>query len=953
MRTHTNRSAGSLRWFLLVLLGLASIGSGPARAQTSPSQQYSFVGRSLPLSAAIEQLVNLTRIDLYYDTPLVVGKRSNCVIQEASAEEVLRCILEDTGLDFIRLSSGVYVITPRTETPPLFGKLRGIVVDADTGEPLPNAHVMLAEASTGTTANEAGMFAFARLKPGPYLVTATYVGYRSGSASVHVPPGGDTQAHLALESEPVLVAPLVVDGLQWRLPSETLGQADLGQEALLRAPSVGGSDVLLGLNMMLGVRVNDATADVHVQGGETGEHQLRLDGAPVFLPLGFASFVGPFSPFAVGGVSVHKAGFGASEGSQISGVIDIEQELSFPEPKRVDLQLDPLSLNARVGLHRRAGDNLQATVMAAGRTSLWELFAPASLQSLLDRWNIPDPFLKVAFDRSESGNPQYREFRSSGNPGIGFTDLHLASRLRFGLLHSLHSSFYWGTNHLGSDLADTTSLSLPSDPAGDAGAEPFRDRFTWQTGVAQTRYETVIGSRTLAALRLRGSYYRVSHTYNVPDSLVHRADDVDEALLRSTLDASIRPDDGNRIYEVAAEAALDHALGQRHTAQVGLELVRTGSRFVVLGTQRYPIQHEYAAWRVAGYAEDAWTIRPFLTLEGGSRLTYLPSHHAFYAEPRGTLRLDIRRSPLGPWSMRLSTGLYRQFVNQFDISSRSPGALLSSTRFWIVADSTIRPPKATHVAAEWLFKPSERWTLRLEGYHKRQHHTLAINYAARLDEGPTTELEQGDFIKASRGTVTGAGVQLARTLGPGRIEARYEYTNARRIIPGFFEGEPRAAPWNEPHRVELALDVVPLREITLLARWRGVWGRAWGFRQSYYDYLGAFGSKQGAELPVDPKVDRQIRFYELLRPDEHRLTPILQLDLSVAYARRIDRTTLQLRADVLNVLNRDNEAEWYLRYDELVYTGEVESPDVPSGYLLKARRPLLPRLVSVALRLTF
>lgn len=956
MCTFLHRSAPLLRWSLLLLWSLALLSPEATRAQGyTPPATYSMVVRGVPLHTALEQLVSQAQIDLSYDPALVAGQRTSCVRERATAEELLRCLLQDTGLDFYRLSSGTYVLTVTTETAPRYGQLSGIVVDAETGQPLPQAHVLLSLGQTGTTANDAGMFAFARLRPGRYVVTASYVGYHFGSATVVVPPGGRAQTQLQLHAEPVLVAPIVVDGIDWRLPSASLGTATRSQEELLRPPGGGGSASLLaGLNAMLGVRVSDATADIHVQGGETGEHQLRLDGAPVFLPLSFASFVGPFSPFAIGRVTIHKAGFDASEGSQIAGVIDLAHDLTLDRPERVDVQLDPLSLNVRASLQRGRPGGLHATLTTAARYGLWDLYAPPALAGLLRQWNTTDPFLLTAYDRT-TDNPLFRVDSTTGDPGIGFLDLHAAGRIRFGLLQSLHTSAYWGRSQLGSNLAQGREpLARDAfDPAADGTPAPYRDRFTWETGVAQARYETVLGTRTLASLRLRGSYYRVRHDYSVPDSTVTSLDAAaaDEAARSAGTHLLARPDDGNRVHEVAVGVQVDHALGDRHSVRWGTELIHNGNRFVVLGTQRFPIRHASSTWRVAGYLEDEFALAAGASVEAGSRLTYLAAHRRVYPEPRLAFRLDRPGGRLGAWSLRLSTGLYRQFVNQLDISSRSPRTLLSSTRFWLVADSTVRPPMATHLAGELLWEPAPAWTVRLEGFLKQQQHILAVDYATQAG-ADAVDMQQRAFLRASRGFVRGAGLQVERRLGAaGRAEVRYEYSRAERTNADFFEGQSQRAPWNEPHRLELGLDVMPLPYLTLLARWRGIWGRTWGFRQAYYDFYGAIKDREGTDLPASllEKIFRQDALYHFGRPDAHRLDPFYQLDLSLAYTRPLGGLHLQLRADLLNVLDRTNAAEWYLVYNPETYY----RPDVTGGYLERGTRPLLPRHLSLALRLTW
>lgn len=934
-----------------VVAALVVVVSWQSAVAQDAKERYSLVVRGAPLDDALETLVARTRIDLAYDPPLVRGKQANCAEENATAEDLLRCVLKGTDLDFYRLSSGLYVLTPKAETVPLYGRLRGIVVDAETRQPLPNAHVMLADQANGTAANDAGMFAFPRLRPGRYIVLATYVGYETATVAVEVPAGGDAQAELALEAEPLVVQPIVIDGLQWRLPSADLGTESVVQEDLLRNPSSGASDVLVGLSSLLGVRVSDATADIHVQGGETGEHQLRLDGAPVFLPLNFASFVGPFSPFAIGRLTVHKAGFSASEGSQISGVIDIRHDLNVRERTRVDVQADPLSANARISLVRGQHGGMHSTVTAAGRVGLWSLYSPQALQNLLEDWNTTDPFLFTLFDRTDD-NPQFaiREDATAGNPGIGFRDVHLASRVRFGLLKSLHTSFYVGQSRLGSDLADPDAAPpiATSDVLERAASEPFRDLFIWDTGVGQSHYETVFSGRAMARMGVRGSFYRVRHDYSVPDT---------------TRGTGIGPngeeltpiDDGNRVFEVAAEGRFDYVLNRSHSFTSGVELIQTGTRFAILGTQREPIRHNSSSWRAAAFLEDEISLGERFSIDLGTRLTYLPTHERAFFEPRLAVRFDQPSSEIGRWSARVSTGRYRQYINQFDVSSRSPRALLSSTRFWLAtADPDLEPPAASHLSGELLWNPGRKWTVRLEGYFKNQDNILAIDYSTQ--PGNNENMRQRDFLVESEGTVRGAGAQIQRSIGPGRAEVRYEYNDAQRKIEGSFECrthqdcDPIYAPWNEPHRVEFALDLVPWKRLTLLTRWKGVWGRTWGFRQGYYDFVGAFASIAD-DLPPEliPKAENQINRYRLDHPDEHELEPIYQLDLSAAYTQPLtDGSTLQLRVDVLNVLDRENVSEWHLAFDPEKYFQQNEE----GGYLQKENRPLLPRLVSVAVKWT-
>ena len=899
-------------------LGLLALGPAAAQ-QTDVRPTFSFVLRGVPLEDALQQLVRTARVDLAYDPALVAGERAYCVAEAEPAEEVLRCILHGTGLDFYRLSSGMYVVTPTAQLPPRYGRLLGVVVDARTGAPLPDAHLLLADGAAGTTTNELGRFAFGGLKPGPYRLTASYVGYEPAVDSVVVAPDGTTSLEVEMAARPVVVEPVVIDGIQWRLPSTEMGAEAVDGD--LRP--AGSEDVVRGLDALMSVRVSDVTADVHVQGGEAGEHRFLLDGAPVYLPVNLGSLIGPFSPFAIGRLTVQKAGFGAEHGSQIAGVVQAEHALDAAAPRALDVQLDPMSLNARLQLRRPTSGHAGAALMTAARVGLWDAYRPRAVQRLLRDWDTVDPLMMAAFGPDvRSDDPAERYFRAvpeAGDPRLAFHDVHAASRLRFGLLRSLHASAYWGRRALDSDRGGPTLADVPA----------YRNAYAWENAVGQARYESVLSARLLLSARARGSYYRLRHGFGTGAS------------------ASPERTDGNRIREGGLEARVDYAAGDRVHLQGGLEGIHTSSRFRVQGTQPQPITHQFAAWRAASFLTGRVRLAPGLQMDAGLRLTYLDAQRRFYAEPRLALRLDQSESPIGPWSVRGAAGYYRQFVGQFDVSSLSPRALLPTTRVWMAVDSTVAPPEAYHLAAELLLRPAPTWTLRAEAYFKHQLHLLAVDYAARQPARTSGEaFPQRAFLVDGEGYAHGVAVRAEKRLGQGALRFGYEYGYVERGTDDLelFGGNFYVVPWNEPHRLEIALDWKPHRHVALLGRWRGIWGRAWGFHQAYYDFIGAYRTLAETIPPdVQASIGEHAEAYRLRRPTEHRLAPFYQLDLSLAYSRPLGGVGLQGRLDLLNVFDQRNVADWRLVADRDHYERR--------GLLRRDGRLVQPFTPSLAVRL--
>ena len=883
---------------------LAGFAPSVRAQQTTDPPRYTFVLTGIPLAEALNTLIDHTAINLIFETALVADKTAFCRAHQQPIEAVLSCVLHGTGLDYYRLSSGTYVVVVQPRQEARQGQITGQVLDRDTGDPVADAEVVLLEAHTGTATNRAGRFAFAGLKPGPHVLIVTHVAYESRVDTVWVPPDGRRRVGVPLQARTVLTAPVIVTGFTRRLPSETLGatRRDAGETALR-----GTGDIVRGMGAVVGVSLGDALSEVHVQGGGAGEHQYVLDNVTVFVPLKNGGFIGPFSPFALRQITVRKAGFGVTHGSELAGVIAVEHEVAPADTRGVLVQADPLSLNTRLNGAVGHDGGFRARWMAAGRLGLWNLFQSRRLDHVFETWSRPDAFLFDALRASRGDTLSLTPASGQSHPvAVGFSDLHAALRLKWGGVQSLYASYYRGDNTFGDDFH--AFRPLPGSEVREEEQEPHetevhetevQDRYAWTNTTAQLRYEQVLSGRLFATLEGWVSWYELAHPFDRTPF-----DAVVETTCPDTCLAALPREDFNDVVERGLRLRADVAASGRHVVTAGLEAVTTESEFQItldpFGEAPVfdPSRRQAVHWREAAFLEDRWALSERATLIPGLRLTYLDANRAVYAEPRLTFRYD---PGAGTWALRASAGLYRQFLHQFDVTTYNVTALLPSVRYWLPIARGESPPRAVHLTAAFLVRPAESWQFTVESYFKRQPHLRVLDYGER------TRTTLTDLLTDADGYAYGAAVTVERRTRRLHLTVQYEASVARRRVANRFGGAYVQTPWNAPNRLLAALDFTPLPGLTATLRWQGVAGRSWGFRQAYYDYL-----------EPDPAT-RRFGPYDLADPVAHKLPVFSQVDAGIAYSRTVGAFRTQARLQVLNLLDRRNVRDWSLLLVDGVY----------------------------------
>lgn len=200
------------------------------------------------------------------------------------------------------------------------GKIKGKVVDARTGDPLPGVNVLIVGTTMGAATDINGTFFILNVAPGTYKLRATMVGY-APSEVTNVKVFADLTATINFK-----LSQTVIKGKEVTVVAErpmiqrdaTASAAVMTSDDIAVAPVENFKDLMI---TKAGVSV-DAGGNLHIRGGRSGEIAYIVDGIANTNPFNNGLGV-EVATNAIAEMSVITGSFNAEYGQALSGVINI------------------------------------------------------------------------------------------------------------------------------------------------------------------------------------------------------------------------------------------------------------------------------------------------------------------------------------------------------------------------------------------------------------------------------------------------------------------------------------------------------------------------------------------------------------------------------------------------------------------------------------------------------
>ncbi|WP_412069676.1 carboxypeptidase-like regulatory domain-containing protein [Rubrivirga sp. IMCC43871] len=454
-----------------------------------------------PLREVIADVERRTDWRFLYADALVAGPHVSVRTTAEAFPDALARALDGQGVG-VEADAGrrriLLVPAPRAVRPPAPPSarqrpervVRGRVVDAETGRPLPFSTVSWAGGRRGVVADEGGAFVLTlrdREAMDATPLTASYVGYRPQSAA----PRGPSVA-FRLRGEAARAAPVVVDALALR----TLDPAWAERVQPGRYDALAEGSGVRALDVLPAVAPSALFSEGPVvRGSPSDAFEVRLDGVPIYNPRHLFGLVDAFNGDALRVAALHVGVAPARVEVAPGGAVDY-----------VTATGSPRVAEGRGGVSSVAARGAVSAPIRPGRTTL----LIGARHSLLGLTPGSGALVEQGLGAAPNTGPLPDGTASISDRVIDVT----ATEARFWDLHGALDDERPGggsttlTAYAGGDDTRLDALRTVARTAGDGlRQQPVATGNRWGSGAASLADRRPLGDRAVLASTMGGSLY--------------------------------------------------------------------------------------------------------------------------------------------------------------------------------------------------------------------------------------------------------------------------------------------------------------------------------------------------------------------------------------------------------------------------------------------------------------
>lgn len=854
--------------FSFIFLFISILGSAQV------PKRFSCDFQEVSLNEAFDVLASKYGFAINYAPERVKEYQVTVKFKNKQLEEGMTLILAQVPFRYKVSSTGHVIIIPDPKKdlappPPTVTSLRGIITDAETGEPLPYASIGVISTRRGTASNADGFFALRNLKGDSIEIEISHLGYKSVILSVR-----DLSELENLKVNMVRQATMLEGLILEDLPQSALelssqaGVARLDPKHLNGLPNLGQSDVFQALQLIPGISATSGTsANLMVRGGRTDQNLILFDDIPLYHLDHFYGIYSALNPLAVQSLKIYKGGFPAQYDGRTSSVIDVKSRVGNRYDATVEANVNLLSAN--LGVDVPIGDNLVWT--ATGRIAYNDVLN-TPLYSLLS-----NSYKVNRLDQDQNWVNFNKISENNWAPDFDFYDISSKLTWYASDRDILSTSVFFG--------GDALNIKLNESFESDKNFENYslNQSNTWTNNGFSFSWSRQWNDKWYSKTLFSTSDY--TNETDTHEDFSYGFKEEPE----TTYDFFFYNTKNNLLNDTRLKSLVTYQPSDRHFWEFGVEYnalntyyyeedLRTDSAL------NFTFSYETEGLRWSGYIQDAWTPRPGTRLAYGLRLNhYDPGGNAkLYWAPRISLDQEINKH----WKFKSAAGVYHQFVKKFQTDRFNT----NDQFLWVSADQDIFPvEQSLHVLSGLQWKHEDGWMVDIEAYWRK---TWGITEQFAWATYSGKEFIWQEFY--GKGTANAAGLDITLHKEKGAYRGWLSYSLGRVVhqIDGLNANNQFFAAQDQRHEINLV-------QMYTLGNW---------------NFSGTFLLGSGRPYSKPGTLGSTEEVINLNNLNTARLPAFSRVDIAATYGFEFKNLEGNIGASIYNLLNTSNIQYKYFGY---------------------------------------
>jgi len=820
----------------------------------SKNNSISFDFKSIKLKNAIDTLIYKHNIPIAYPD-VIYNPIINALCKDCNEDDVIKTILVDLDLKWEK-KTNQYIIFPSDNISQF--SISGIILDINSKEPIPYAHIFNLDLNIGEISNENGEFSILNISAKSCTLNISYIGYKTTKEPLSFKNNNSQYIKVNLEPK-VLQTPQVSilgSNKEFMDKSGTAGQLSFSPKHISSLPNLGEIDIFRSLQFLPGIQLGTSgTSGLYIRGGTPDQNLITIDGMTIYHTDHLFGFLSSIPPDVIKNIQVYKGNIPSEFGGRVSSLIR---------------------------LTTRSGDGLKPHIAYYSNFMSNGFTFESPLSS---RLNFIINFRKSFEDRSPTEIYQSIEEYVTGDDQFNLISESIDSQDNRKSNYSIKNNYEDIISRVSYLLSPRHRLSQTRVYGRDKIIEKrdylgfeniltynsisFKEKTNWSnTGDILTwssRWNQTYNSQ------LSISNYKYHSDYS---SSQYQLDDYSEKLLGSSNEDNLLKKRTIKFYNKYKGL-------EKHTISSTFEesyFKIFYNNDVIDGLLINQNRLEQIAYINATSIEDDWTIDNWIKVQIAHRLSYFSSTEKFYSSPRVALIVKPKQN----FTLEFSFNKLHQFIHRFNNINNTRGI----QNMWILS-SKIIPSITSYNSHAGIHLENENYSIVSSLYHRTVKDIFQLNqslYEAVL----SNKKNKISFLDLSQGSGISHGFEFLIRKKRGILSGwiSYQFNKTKHQFNEINNAIPFLANHDKSHEVKTVM-------MTRFLNW---------------DLSAVWVLSSGAVYTSEKNIFINSGFKILTNQDKNtkRVEPTHHLDISFSKSINTKYSLIEVGLSIYNVYNQKN-----------------------------------------------